>query len=66
MRGTLVRIAGLARDVATSHSEARFRSLVQNASDATVVLDDRGTVIYETPSTARVLSVYSTGACFNR
>jgi diguanylate cyclase (GGDEF)-like protein/PAS domain S-box-containing protein len=51
----LIRIAGLARDAADEKSEARFRALVDNASDAVVVLDVEGRVRYQTPSTARVL-----------
>ena len=51
----LVRIAGLARDAADERSEARFRALVDNASDAIVVLDRQGRVRYQTPSTERVL-----------
>jgi diguanylate cyclase (GGDEF)-like protein/PAS domain S-box-containing protein len=51
----LVRIAGLARDAADQKSEARFRALVDNASDAIVVLDGKGQVQYRTPSTERVL-----------
>ncbi len=51
----LVRIAGLARDAADERSEARFRALVHNASDAIVVLDRQGRVRYQTPSTERVL-----------
>jgi PAS domain S-box-containing protein len=51
----LLRVAGVARDVADSHSERRFRSLVQNSPDATVVLDADAFITYCTPSTARVL-----------
>jgi len=51
----LVRVAGVARDLADSHSERRFRSLVQNSSDATVVLDADAVITYCTPSTERVL-----------
>ena len=51
----LVRIAGLARDAADQRSEARFLALVDNASDAIVVLDGKGRVQYRTPSTERVL-----------
>ena len=51
----LIRIAGLARDAADVRSEARFRALVHNASDAIVVLDGEGRVRYRTPSTERVL-----------
>jgi diguanylate cyclase (GGDEF)-like protein/PAS domain S-box-containing protein len=36
-------------------SEARFRSLVQNASDVILILDQTGRIIYETPSVEKVL-----------
>ncbi|NNF58927.1 MAG: PAS domain S-box protein [Rhodothermaceae bacterium] len=36
-------------------SEERFRSLVQNASDLTAVLDARGTMTYLSPSVERIL-----------
>jgi diguanylate cyclase (GGDEF)-like protein/PAS domain S-box-containing protein len=51
----LSRTAGLAREVADNRSEARFRSLVNNASDAIIVLDDAGRIRYQTPSAERVL-----------
>ena len=51
----LVRIAGLARETADVKSEARFRALVHEASDAVVVLDSDGRVSYRTPSAERVL-----------
>lgn len=51
----IARTAGLAREAAENQGEARFRSLVQNAVDAVVVLDADGRVVYQTPSTARVL-----------
>lgn len=51
----ITRTTGLAREVAENQGEARFRSLVQNAVDAVVVLDADGRVVYQTPSTARVL-----------
>jgi diguanylate cyclase (GGDEF)-like protein/PAS domain S-box-containing protein len=51
----LVRTTGLAREVADTHSEARFRALFENASDAVVVLDASGRVKYGSPSTSRVL-----------
>ena len=49
------RISGLARMMAKTEGESRFRALVQNASDAIVVLADAGKVVYESPSTERVL-----------
>jgi diguanylate cyclase (GGDEF)-like protein/PAS domain S-box-containing protein len=45
----------LAAEREARRSEARFRSLVQNASDMIVVLDRGGAVRYETPSVERVL-----------
>ncbi len=36
-------------------SEARFRSLVQNASDVILILDRSATITYESPSVERVL-----------
>lgn len=36
-------------------SEERFRSLVQNASDIILVLDEGGTIVYESPAVERVL-----------
>ena len=35
-------------------SEERFRSLVQNASDVTIILDARGQVTYVSPAADRV------------
>ncbi|CAA9456106.1 MAG: diguanylate cyclase/phosphodiesterase (GGDEF & EAL domains) with PAS/PAC sensor(s) [uncultured Rubrobacteraceae bacterium] len=40
-------------------SEKRFRSLVQNASDITTVLDADGTIRYESPSIERLLGYRS-------
>ncbi|MEY2592064.1 MAG: hypothetical protein QOJ67_4048, partial [Acidimicrobiaceae bacterium] len=51
----MIRVAGLARDAADEKSEARFRALVDNATDAIVVLDGQGLVQYQSPSTERVL-----------
>ncbi|MEA3055596.1 MAG: hypothetical protein QOD30_1028, partial [Actinomycetota bacterium] len=51
----LTRATGLARDVADTHNEQRFRALFENASDAVVVIDTLGRVKYATPSTVRVL-----------
>ncbi|MGQ0434473.1 MAG: putative bifunctional diguanylate cyclase/phosphodiesterase [Microthrixaceae bacterium] len=51
----LVRTAGVAKEVADQRSETRFQTLVDNASDAIVVVDDVGRVRYQTPSAERVL-----------
>ena len=56
----LARTNGLAREVADKRSEARFRSLVTNASDAILVVDDKGFIRYKTPSATRVLGRQST------
>jgi diguanylate cyclase (GGDEF)-like protein/PAS domain S-box-containing protein len=53
----LIRTTGLAREVADTHSEARFRALFDNASDAVLVVDAGGRVKYLTPSTERVLGL---------
>ncbi len=49
----LRRTSLLAEDL--SRSEARFRSLVQNASDVIIVVDGDGTITYESPAAKRVL-----------
>ncbi len=36
-------------------SEERFRSLIQNASDLIMILDEDGTIRYESPATERIL-----------
>jgi diguanylate cyclase (GGDEF)-like protein/PAS domain S-box-containing protein len=36
-------------------SEARFRSLVQNASDVIIVVDASGNILYESPAVERIL-----------
>jgi diguanylate cyclase (GGDEF)-like protein/PAS domain S-box-containing protein len=51
----LTRTTGLAREVADTRNEARFRALFDNAYDAVVVVDTFGRVKYVTPSTERVL-----------
>jgi diguanylate cyclase (GGDEF)-like protein/PAS domain S-box-containing protein len=40
---------------AARRSEARFRSLVQNASDAVIILQPDGKIVYLTPSVERML-----------
>jgi diguanylate cyclase (GGDEF)-like protein/PAS domain S-box-containing protein len=57
----LSRTAGLVREVADSRSEARFRSLVNNASDAIIVVDSDGLIQYQTPSAERVLGREAAG-----
>jgi diguanylate cyclase (GGDEF)-like protein/PAS domain S-box-containing protein len=49
----LVRTTALADDL--SRSEARFRSLVQNASDVIIVVDANAEILYESPAVERVL-----------
>jgi len=52
-RRLLVRATSLADDL--SRSEARFRSLVQNASDVIVVVDASANILYESPAVERIL-----------
>lgn len=40
---------------ALQHSEARFRSLVQNSSDIVLITDAEGRITYQSPSTSHVL-----------
>jgi PAS domain-containing protein len=47
--------AQLAEDVHRQRVEARFRSLVQNATDLITVIDQEDTVRYQSPSVRRVL-----------
>ena len=49
----LLRLASLGR--AMSRSEERFRSLVQNASDAFAILDPTGAIVYLSPASTRVV-----------
>jgi diguanylate cyclase (GGDEF)-like protein/PAS domain S-box-containing protein len=49
------RIRLMEAEVRRRAGEARFRSLVQNASDVILVLDERGTITFETPSIHDVL-----------
>ena len=47
--------ARLSAENAARQTEARFASLVQNASDVILVVNEDGTVSYQTPSTERML-----------
>jgi diguanylate cyclase (GGDEF)-like protein/PAS domain S-box-containing protein len=51
----MVRVAGLSREVADARSETRFQTLIDNASDAILVVGADGVVRYHTPSSERVL-----------
>jgi diguanylate cyclase (GGDEF)-like protein/PAS domain S-box-containing protein len=51
----MIRVAGLSREVADTRSETRFRTLIDNASDAILVVGAGGIVQYHTPSSERVL-----------
>ena len=44
-----------AAEEALRKSETRFRSLIQNASDMIRILDREGRIVYESPSTERIL-----------
>ncbi|MBI2946382.1 MAG: PAS domain S-box protein [Verrucomicrobia bacterium] len=41
------------------HSERRFRALIENSMDAIALLDPRGTILYASPSTTRILGYAS-------
>jgi diguanylate cyclase (GGDEF)-like protein/PAS domain S-box-containing protein len=49
----LVRLVGMARDIA--HRDARFRSMVQNATDVYGIVDADGTTLYTSPAVTNVL-----------
>jgi diguanylate cyclase (GGDEF)-like protein/PAS domain S-box-containing protein len=51
----MIRVAGLSREVADARSETRFETLIDNASDAILVVGTNGIVQYHTPSSERVL-----------
>jgi diguanylate cyclase (GGDEF)-like protein/PAS domain S-box-containing protein len=52
------------RTLALSESEARFRALVQNASDMIAVLEPDNTVRYASPATQTLLGVEADGKSF--
>jgi PAS domain S-box-containing protein len=64
-QGDVLAIEGIGRDIterkevedALRRSEERFRSLVQNASDIIVILEEDGTVRYVSPAIGRVLGL---------
>jgi len=47
--------AQLAEDIHRQRVEARFRSLVQNATDLITVIDGKGIITYQSPSARRML-----------
>lgn len=51
----MIRVAGLSREVADARSETRFRTLIDNAFDAILVVGTSGIVQYHTPSSERML-----------
>ena len=52
-RRLLLKTEALSAEV--RRSEARFRTLVENAPDVIVVLNDKGKIVYESPSVERIL-----------
>ncbi|HUB68959.1 MAG TPA: EAL domain-containing protein [Acidimicrobiales bacterium] len=52
---------GLAEDIHARQSEARFRTLVQNASDVILIAKPDTTITYQTPSALRILG-YAAGS----
>ncbi|MBA4392709.1 MAG: hypothetical protein C0407_04060, partial [Desulfobacca sp.] len=56
-------IVGVTRDISEQRrnkealrvSEERFRSLIQSSSDIIIIINEQGRVIYESPSTERIL-----------
>jgi PAS domain S-box-containing protein len=43
------------REEARKESEARFRALIENAQDAIVIIDDKGAILFASPSVERVV-----------
>ena len=52
-------------DIALRHSEARFRSLIENSSDEVSIVSADGSLLYESPSSKPTLG-YQTGAFINQ
>jgi PAS domain S-box-containing protein len=65
-RGEPVRLLGATQDITArkeaeikvAKSEYRFRSLVQNGSDLTTILDEKGYYVYCSPAIKRILGYY--------
>jgi PAS domain S-box-containing protein len=71
--GRIYRIAGIAQDIteykeaeeALQRSERYFRSLIENSSDIITILDDDGTIRYQSSSIERILG-YNPGELIGR
>jgi len=65
-KGEAIRLMGATQDITArkeaelkvAKSEYRFRSLVQNGSDLTSILDEKGYYIYCSPAAKRILGYY--------
>lgn len=72
-QGRVAGVVGFSRDITermqaeerVRQSEARFRSLIQHASDMTMVLDRHGVILYESPVFYRIFG-YSHGEIMGR
>jgi diguanylate cyclase (GGDEF)-like protein/PAS domain S-box-containing protein len=57
MAARSMRDVAIAQDETLRRSEARFRALIQHASDIVTLVDEGGVVTYQSPSAERLLSV---------